>query len=135
MASIHEVKVYKWHLTKNMEMGWDTFLNKNRGDIYRLGIEVKLQFWNFCRSRLMKTLGFMVKHLSPSSNVGPITKMITFSSRIRELPPKVYMKQIRGKTDCTCFRCCKNLKGIFGPFTMGEKGVILVLECYSVRML
>ena len=75
MASIHEVKVYKWHLTKNMEMGWDTFLNKKRGDIYRLGIEVKLQFWNFCRSRLMKTLGFMVKHLSSSSDASQKQKL------------------------------------------------------------
>ena len=75
MASIHEVKVYKWHLTKNMEMGWDTFLNKNRGDIYRLGIEVKLQFWNFCRSRLMRTLGFMVKHLSSSSDASQKQKL------------------------------------------------------------
>ena len=87
MASVHVVKVYKWHLytksrstykwhlTKNMEMGWDTFLNKNRGDIYRLGIEVKLQFWNFCRSRLMKTLGFMVKHLSSSSDASQKQKL------------------------------------------------------------
>ena len=57
MASIHEVKVYKWHLTKNMEMGWDTFLNKNRGDIYRLGIREKITILEFLQVTAYENTG------------------------------------------------------------------------------